>query len=164
MKRSTKWILLVTAAVLLIAAVVLLVPFSTHVTYEGVAVEYSLTDPTVAVEHQVTIDGQYWYRILGQDRFQGTFYLSGIDGMTQRENNAHFSLEPGSLYAPAFLDAYGQPFSTEVSALLFDRNFQHLAAQLIDSSGRGDLRFIAFGAADRADAVSQYEALLKSLK
>ena len=67
-------------------------------------------------------------------------------------------------YCPEFQNDYGEPISSNIAQILFDKNFSTLAVQLegID----GDSRFLVLNASNREDALSQYAYLLdaKELK
>jgi hypothetical protein len=98
------------------------------------------------------------------DSFQGTFYISDIGGIEKNRNNAHFNFNPKYRYCPEFQNDYGEPISSNIAQILFDKNFSTLAVQLegID----GDSRFLVLNASNREDALSQYAYLLdaKELK
>lgn len=101
---------------------------------------------------------------LNYDSFQGTFYISDIGGIEKNRNNAHFNFNPKYRYCPEFQNDYGEPISSNIAQILFDKNFSTLAVQLegID----GDSRFLVLNASNREDALSQYAYLLdaKELK
>lgn len=172
MSRHVKWITIPSVILIAILLSILLFPFSARVSYEGKAIEYSLTDAGIAIAHEVLIDGVYYSRILGKDQFRGSFYISDVKGMTREKDNAQFSFDSRCVYLPVFLDAYGQPFSTEVSALLFDRNFQRLAVQfayeyriedgdISSAAGGKESTFLVVGAESKEYAVFQYTQLLE---
>lgn len=171
---SKNWKRIVIPSIFLIAILLifLLFPFSSYIYYEGIVMEYSLTEADMAIAHEISIDGYYYSSILGKDRFRGSFYISDVKGLTNKKNNAHFSFDPRYRYSPAFLNIYGEPCSTEVSTLLFDKNFQRLAVQFayaytIDdasiSSAASDntSSFFVVGTISREDAISQYSRLLE---
>lgn len=171
MSRRGKRITILSVLLLAILLSVMLFPTSVRVCYEDVAMEYSLTEPDMAIAHEISIDGYYYSSILGKDRFRGSFYISDVKGLTRETNNAHFSFDPRYRYSPAFLNAYGEPRGTEISTLFFDKNFQHLAVQFayIYTMGEGLTKastsdhlstFLVVGAASREDAISQYTRLL----
>lgn len=90
-----------------------------------------------------------------------SYYVTGIE---KNRNNAHFNFNPKYRYCPEFQNDYGEPISSNIAQILFDKNFSTLAVQLegID----GDSRFLVLNASNREDALSQYAYLLdaKELK
>lgn len=130
----------------------------------GQIVEYSTVDSEISIEHEIVIEGIYYDSSLNYDSFQGTFYISDIGGIEKNRNNAHFNFNPKYRYCPEFQNDYGEPISSNIAQILFDKNFSTLAVQLegID----GDSRFLVLNASNREDALSQYAYLLdaKELK
>lgn len=75
---------LLTAAALLILLLALLAwlfPGSRNIDVTLTATEYRLDDPSVALEHTVTIRGRDSRNRFGRGTFQGTISVSGLDGM-----------------------------------------------------------------------------------
>jgi len=145
-------------------------PFPHTVKITETAIEYSLSQEDIAVPHEISIDGTYYTRLLGNDRFSGSFYVSDIKnleiGMT-----VDFWFEPSEKYHPVFLMSSGEPVSTEIGAILFDRNFETLAIQLACSftkqnniistaSDNNKSNFIVVGAVNRDNALYTYKELL----
>ena len=84
----------------------------------------------------------------------------------------HFTFEPTACYRPAFPDAQGQPHSSEIAQIVFERNFQELAIMFTTHyektedgirSGYSDAEsnFMVLGAKSRAEAQSQYSRMLE---
>jgi len=157
--NKARWII----AAAIIAAILLLMPWPRRISYVEEAMEYSLEDEALAIPHQVEIEGTYLRRIIGRDSFQGTFYVSGVEGLEYRENNAGFSFEPGRLYSPAFMDEYGQPHGAGISLLLFDAHFDRLAIQLSPAQ-EGATGFIVPEARSREEAAAQYAGLMEQAR
>ncbi len=149
-----------------------LVPVSSRINYETTATEYSMTDVRTSTPHEVIIDGYYHSNIWGNDSFHGTFYISNVKGLTNQKNNANFTFSPKYRYSPAFLTTSGEPKSTEISTILFDKNFQRLAIQFaytfesndtsfFTAAGDSSSTFLVIGAANREEAISKYTELLE---
>ena len=175
MTRRGKRIAILSIVLIIALLIFLLFPFSVHIRYEGIVTEYSPVKADIAIPHEISIEGGYYSSILGKDRFRGSFYISDVKGLTKVTNNAHFSFDPRCRYSPTFLDGYGQPHSTEISTLFFDKDFQRLGIQFnyvytigngyrSGSSNDDTSNFIVIGAASREDAISQYSQLLKEKK
>lgn len=172
MSQRGKRIAIFSIFLIVILLCFLLFPSSVHICFDDVVMEYSLTETDMAIAHEISIDGYYYSSILGKDRFRGTFYISNVKGLTENKNNAVFSFDPRYRYSPTFLNNYGEPRSTEVSTLLFDKNFQRLGIQFTYEYTMGDgyssgatnddiSTFIVVGATSREDAISQYSRLLE---
>ena len=155
-------------AVLVVLAVLLvgIIPFPHAVSYNGSAMEYSLTQEDVAIPHQVVIDGTYYTSLITKDRFVGTFYVSDIKGLDE-DMTVDFRFQPAYRYHPAFLKPSGEPCSTEIGMLFFSRNFEKLAMQLAFeyverdngksiSFGDDQSNFIVIGAENRDAAIAEY--------
>ena len=155
-------------AVLVVLAVLLvgIIPFPHAVSYNGSAMEYSLTQEDVAIPHQVVIDGTYYTSLITKDRFVGTFYVSDIKGLDE-DMWVDFHFLPGYRYDPLFLKPSGKPCSTEIGMLFFSRNFEKLAMQLAYeyvehdngksvSFGDNQSNFIVIGAENRDAAIAEY--------
>ena len=155
-------------AVLVVLAVLLvgIIPFPHAVSYNGSAMEYSLTQEDVAIPHQVVIDGTYYTSLITKDRFVGTFYVSDIKGLDE-DMTVDFRFQPAYRYHPAFLKPSGEPCLTEIGMLFFSRNFEKLAIQFAykyeesddgESFARNDSLspFIVIGAENRDAAIAEY--------
>ena len=163
MKKARKFIIGgITLAVTVLAGALIRTP--TSIDYRGQIVEYSTVDSEISIEHEIVIEGIYYDSSLNYDSFQGTFYISDIGGIEKNRNNAHFNFNPKYRYCHEFQNDYGEPISSNIAQILFDKNFSTLAVQLegID----GDSRFLVLNASNREDALSQYAYLLdaKELK
>ena len=160
--------------IFLVALTVLLrlgAPFPREISYRGTAMEYSPVDETVAIPHEVIIEGTYNRVIFGKDTFEGTFYVSDVDGLAYCENNVSFRIErnPGT---PDFRDAYGQPHSTELFEARTLRYFRNLTVMFADtfelrpdgSSASFNYKtghFLVLHAENREDALKEYQIFQK---
>ena len=149
----------------------LTIPFPREISYQGTAIEYSPVDETVAIPHEVIIKGIYNRVIFGKDTFEGTFYISDVEGLTYLENNVSFRIErnPGT---PDFRDAYGQPHSTELFEAHASRYFRNLTVMFADtfekrpdgssaSFNYNTGHFLVLHAQNREDALDCYRQLQK---
>lgn len=165
------WILRL--AVILVAIFVLmgLIPFSKEIHYSGIGYEFSLASDGAVAEHEVLIDGTYSACLFLKDRFQGTFYVSDVEGLLE-ETKVNFAFEPTECYRPLFQDEFGQPCSSEIALLIFDRNFERLAIMFTTHyektedgirSGYSDAEsnFLVLGAENKEEAMMQYSRMLE---
>lgn len=168
-----KKIIVVVAILIVVIMLVGVLPFPRSINIKETAFEYSLNDKDVAVPHEVFIEGTYYTKLFGKDRFSGTFYVSDVKNL-DIEMQADFEFDPRFRYNhPQF----GFPMQllrvTEIGAILFDRNFKTLALQLAyeyretedggtSASWRDDKsNFIVIGTTDRDEALSTYQKLLE---
>lgn len=149
----------------------LLIRHPVPIDYEGQAMEYSPIDASISIHHEVIIKGTYNSSPFGRDHFQGTFYISDIEGIGENEDNADFNLNPKYRYCPVFLDDAGQPSSSQVAQILFDKGFRTLSVQFASQWSADDngihtaasdtsSHFLVLNAPDRESALSQYTSLL----
>ena len=166
-----KWI--IRSVVILIAVFLFIgiIPFEKEISYCATDFEFALEGDGAVASHEVLIEGKYYTSLLLKDQFMGTFYVSDVEGLTE-EMWVNFSFEPGKRYYPVFLGQAGQPHSTEVAVLFFERNFEDLAIQFAykyekteDSitAGYGDgiSNFLVLGATDKEEALMQYSKMLE---
>lgn len=146
-----------------------LIPFSKDISYSGTAYEFSLASDGAVAEHEVLIDGTYSTCLFLKDKFWGTFYVSDVQGLTE-DMHVNFSFEPDRWYSPYFLDYAGQPHTTELVTLYFDRNFERVAFQfatkyevqgdtLTVGADKDRSNFMVIGAENKEDALAQYQQL-----
>lgn len=165
-----KWIIKITVTLLALFLLIGLVPFSKDIHYSGTAYEFSLAADGAVAEHTVQIDGTYSTILFLKDRFWGTFYVSDVQGLTE-DMRVVWKLEPRRWHFPYFLGEAGQPHSTELVKLFFDRNFEQVALQLatkyeIDgdilsvAADEARSNFIVLGAENKEEALIQYRQLL----
>ena len=165
------WILRL--AVILVAIFVLmgLIPFSKEIHYSGIGYEFSLASDGAVAEHEVLIDGTYSACLFLKDRFQGTFYVSDVEGLLEG-TKVDFAFEPSAKYYPVFPDEAGQPHSTEIAVIAFDRNFERLGIMFTTHyektedgirSGYSDAEsnFLILGAENKEEAMMQYSRMLE---
>jgi len=166
-----KWLLRVLAVLLGIFLLIGIIPFSKEIHYSGTDYEFSLAADGAVAEHEVVIDGTYSASLFLKDRFWGTFYVSDTEGPTE-DMYVSFAFEPKNRYRPVFLGEGGQPHSTEISVIFFDRNFERLAIQfaykyertedsITSAHGDGESNFLVLGASNKEEALKVYSSMLK---
>ena len=165
-----KKIIKVSVIAVLIALLVGFIPFPKEISYHGTEVEYSPNDETVAISHEVIIEGTYYTSLLSKDRFHGKLYISDVGGL-EEDMTADFWFHPRHRYQPVFLNWAGEPHLTSVGVMFFSRNFEILAIQLAvkyeerdngSSVSFGDKQsnFIVLGADTYEEALEVYNTLL----
>lgn len=165
----------ITIVAILIFVIILVgvIPFPRNINIKETAFEYSLSDKDVAIPHEVFIEGTYYTKLFGKDRFSGTFYISDVKNL-DAEMRVDFEFDPRfRYYHPQFRVPMQLPRVTEIGVIFFDRNFKTLALQLAyeyretedggtSASWRDDKsNFIIIGTANRDDALSTYQKLLE---
>ena len=166
-----KWSVRIVIALLTTVLLVGLVPFSEDIHYSGTAYEFSLQADGAVAEHTVLINGTYSTCLFLKDRFWGTFYISDIEGLTE-DMKVNWKFEPYRYYFPHFLGEAGQPHTTEIVKLFFDRNFERLALQfatkyeisgdtLTVGADENLSNFLVIGANNKEEALIQYKVLLE---
>ena len=164
-----KWILRIVITLLAIFLLIGLVPFPKDIYYSGTGYEFALASDGAVAEHEILIDGIYSSCLFLKDRFWGTFYVSDVQGLTE-DMHVNFAFEPYRWYFPHFQDYAGQPHSTEIVKIFFDRNFERLALQFATKYEiDGDIRsvaadddrsnFLVLGAENKEEALTQYKTL-----
>ena len=165
-----KKIFKVSIVVALIGLFICFIPFPKEISYQGTEVEYSLNDETIAIPHEVVIEGTYYTSLLAKDRFYGKLYISDIGGL-EEDMTVDFRFNPRYRYQPVFLNWAGEPHLTSVGEMFFSRNFEILAIQLAvkyeerdngSSVSFGDRQsnFIVLGADTYDEALKIYNAQL----
>ena len=86
-----KKIIKVSIVVVLIALFIGFIPFPKEISYQGTEMEYSRNDETVAIPHEVIIEGTYYTSLLAKDRFHGKLYVRDVGGL---EENMTADFEP----------------------------------------------------------------------
>ena len=146
------------------------IPIPHSISIKETAIEYSLTDKSVAIPHEVIIEGTYYTRLLAKDRFHGKLYISDVGGL-EEDMTADFRFNPRYRYHPIFNKWTGEPCTTAVGLLFFSRNFETLAIQLAHtyeeqddgrsiSFGDKQSNFIVLGADTSDEALEAYNAQL----
>lgn len=166
-----KWIIRI--AILLVAIFVLMgfIPFSKEIHYSGIGYEFSLASDGAVAEHEILIDGTYSFCLFLKDRFKGTFYVSDVEGLLEG-TKVDFAFEPSAKYYPVFPDEAGQPHSTEIAVIAFDRNFEQLAIMFTSQyektedgirTGYSDAKsnFLVLGAENKEEAMTRYSRMLE---
>lgn len=147
-----------------LALILMVFPFPTKVRCAGTAVEYSLSDESFAVEHQILIEGRYYRSVFLKDFYKGTFYISGVRDL-EPDKQVTLDLAPGKqLVYPAFQDNCGQPHTTEIARILCGKDFFPIAVQFFRTNrqeevGRSSTSFLVTGAESREDALRLYTTL-----
>jgi hypothetical protein len=166
-----KWIVRIVITLLALFLLIGLIPFSKEIHYSGTGYEFSLASDGAVAEHEIRIDGTYSSVLFLKDRFWGTFYVSDVEGLTE-DMTVNFSFEPGKRYHPAFQGEAGQPHSTEVAVLFFERNFEELAIQfaykyektedgLTTGYGDGISNFLVLNATNKEEAMKVYSRMME---
>ena len=166
-----KWIIRI--VIFLVAAFILLglIPFSEEIHYSDIGYEFSLAADGAVAEHEIVIDGTYSTVLFLKDRFWGTFYVSDVEGLTE-DMHVNWKMEPDRWHHAYFQDYAGQPHSTEIVKLFFDRNFENVALQFATKYEKnGDTlkiaadndksNFLVIGAKNKEEALLQYRAMLQ---
>jgi len=166
-----KWIIRI--AIILVAAFLFvgLVPFSKEVHYSGTDYEFSLAGDGAVAEHKVIIDGTYSSSLFLKDRFWGTFYVSDVEGLLEG-TKVSFAFEPAEIYRPLFQDEAGEPCSSEIAVMAFDRNFEELALMFTTHYERTDdgirsgysdaeSNILVLGAQNKEEALTRYSRMLE---
>ena len=165
-----KKIIKVSIVVVLIALFIGFIPFPKEISYQGTEMEYSRNDETVAIPHEVIIEGTYYTSLLAKDRFKGKLYISDVGGL-EEDMTADFRFTPRYRYHPLFSCKSDETCPTAVGLLFFSRNFEILAIQLAyeyeerdggRSIAHGDKQsnFIVLGAHAYDEALEAYNAQL----
>ena len=166
-----KWMFRIAVVLLGVFLLIGIIPFSKEIHYSGTDYEFSLAADGAVAEHEVLIDGTYTASLFLKDNFQGTFYVSDVEGLME-ETKVYFTFEPTAHYRPLFSDAYGQPHSSEIAELIFERNFEQLAIMFTTNyektedgirSGysEAESNFLVLGAENKEEALVQYSRMLK---
>ena len=166
-----KWILKGLAVLLGVFLLLGLIPFSKEIYYNGTAYEFALARDGAVAEHEVVINGTYSTSLFLKDCFWGTFYVSDVEGLSE-DMRVNWRFEPNRWHHAYFLDYAGQPHSTEIVKLFFDRNFENVALQFATKYEKdGDIlkvaadiensNFMVIGAKDKEEALTQYFRMLE---
>ena len=166
-----KWIVRITIILLAVFLLMGIMPFSKEVHYSGTGYEFSLASDGAVAEHEILIDGTYSTSLFLKDHFQGTFYISNVEGLLEG-TKVGFAFEPTECYHPVFPDEFGQPCSSEIGLIIFDRNFEQLALMFTthyertedgirSGYGEGESNFLVLGADNKEEALKQYSRMLE---
>lgn len=164
------WIFVLSFLIFITLTFLLPEPFPKEISYTGTAIEYSPVDETVAIPHQVQIEGTYYRKLIGRDYFLGTFYVSDVEHMVLSEGGTRLfiSRENGS---PAFPTDYGNGWGmTGIFEIYSTRYFKEMALMFTEelevredgssASARYDTaHFLVLDAQNREDALAKYEKL-----
>ena len=166
-----KWIIRMVIFLVAVFVLIGLIPFSKEIHYSGIGYEFSLAADGAVAEHEIVIDGTYSTILFLKDRFWGTFYVSDVEGLSE-DMRVNWRFEPNRWHHAYFLDYAGQPHSTEIVKLFFDRNFENVALQFATKYEKdGDIlkvaadiensNFMVIGAKDKEEALTQYFRMLE---
>lgn len=166
-----KWII---RSILILLAVLLfmgIIPFEKEISYCATDYEFALDRDGAVATHEVRIEGKYYTSFLLKDRFQGTFYVSDVEGLLEG-TKVQFAFDPAECYLPLFHDEFGQPHSSEIAVLVFERNFEQLAIMFTthyekteegirSAYGEAESNFLVLGAENKEEAMIQYSRMLE---
>ena len=119
MKRRVLSLVTVFTLLVILALVAVLIRIPTSIDYSGQIIEYSTVDSEISIKHDIAIEGIYYDNALGHDSFQGTFYISDIEGIGKNLNNVHFDFNPQYRYCPVFYNDYGEPIGSGIAQIFF---------------------------------------------
>lgn len=166
-----KWVVRTVIILLAVLLFIGIIPFEKEVSYCATDYEFALDRDGAVASHEVRIEGKYYTSFLLKDRFWGTFYVSDVEGLTE-DMRVNFTFEPNRWHHAYFLDYAGQPHSTEIVKIYFDRNFTTVALQFATKFEReGDMlsvaadneksNFLVIGAENKEEALTEYTRMLK---
>jgi len=166
-----KWIIRAVIILLVVLLFIGIIPFEKEISYSATDYEFALDRDGAVASHEVRIEGKYYTSFLLKDRFNGTFYVSDVEGLLEG-TKVSFAFEPAEIYRPLFQDEAGQPCSSEIAVIAFDRNFDQLALMFTTNyertedgirSGYSDAEsnFLVLGAQNKEEAMTQYSRMLE---
>lgn len=166
-----KWIIRSILILLVVLLFIGIIPFEKEISYSATDYEFALDRDGAVASHEVRIEGKYYTSFLLKDRFNGTFYVSDVEGLLEG-TKVSFAFEPAEIYRPLFQDEAGQPCSSEIALIIFDRNFEQLALMFTTNyertedgirSGYSDAEsnFLVLGAQNKEEAMTQYSRMLE---
>lgn len=166
-----KWIVRTGIFLLAILLFVGILPFEKEISYCATDYEFALDRDSAVAAHEVRIEGKYYTSFLLKDRFWGKFYVSDVEGLTEKMT-VRFTFEPTERFYPVFLGEAGQPHSTEIAMIVFEKNFEQLAMMFTTKYERNgdslsaafsdsESNFLVLGAANKAEALKQYSQMLE---
>lgn len=166
-----KWIIRSILILLVVLLFIGIIPFEKEISYSATDYEFALDRDGAVASHEVRIEGKYYTSFLLKDRFNGTFYVSDVEGLLEG-TKVSFAFEPAEIYRPLFHDEAGQPCSSEIAVIAFDRNFDQLALMFTTNyertedgirSGYSDAEsnFLVLGAQNKEEAMTQYSRMLE---
>ena len=166
-----KWIIRSILILLVVLLFIGIIPFEKEISYSATDYEFALDRDGAVASHEVRIEGKYYTSFLLKDRFDGTFYVSDVEGLLEG-TKVSFAFEPAEIYRPLFHDEAGQPCSSEIAVIAFDRNFKQLALMFTTHyertedgirSGYSDAEsnFLVLGAQNKEEAMTQYSRMLE---
>lgn len=161
------------AVVILVLNLVILVlmPQQTAVRYTGTETAYDPQDESFAEEHTVTIDGTLTKSIFGKPQFLGTFYIDGVERLTE-ELMLELTREDGR-WNGSFRDAAGQAMTVGIADIEADKNFGDIIVifwdrfeesgdRVMASADPENARFLCVGAKSRYQAVYRQQEYCKN--
>ena len=170
-----KWIVRTAVIFLAVLLFVGIIPFEKEISYHATDYEFALDRDGAVASHEVRIEGKYYTRLLLKDQFSGTFYVSDVEGLTE-DMHVDWKFEPNRVsHIMYFLDYAGQPHSTQIVKLFFDRCFETVALQFATKYEKdGDTlrvaadneksNFLVLGADNKEEALKVYSRMLEEKK
>lgn len=159
MKKKREILTWALVLLVLAAGILLVFPYQKTISYHATDYAYCVDDPASQTPHEVMIEGTYIHYLLFDDVFQGTFFISGVDGLETGED-VRFHFDRRACLHPTFPDEYGQHMSAGIACIFAEPNFQTLAVQF-SLTGESGETFLVPGAASYQEAYSAYTALLQ---
>lgn len=112
-------------------------PWGRNITVQTVAYEYALDQEEPLAVHEVTIEGRFTSRLMGQDAFDGTLAISGIPDTQEMTAKVQFwSDRPYGLIN--YLDWAGQAHTKEPGFLYCSGDFEQFTIVLLEFLQDGD--------------------------
>lgn len=145
-------------AIVIVALNVLLfcvVPTQKTVSFTGQVSAYSVEDESYEALHTVEISGTLMTSVFLDSTFEGTFYISGIPGLT-REMTLSLTREDGA-WRGGFLDAEGKSAELYGVQVAATKDFEKITVSFLQN---GEEYFLALDCPNRTYALRQYQELI----
>ena len=112
-------------------------PWGRDISIQTVAYEYALDQEEPLAVHEVTIEGRFTCRVMGQDDFDGTVAISGIPDTQEMTAKVQFwSDRPYGMIS--YLDWAGQAHTKEPGFIYCSGDFEQFTIVLLEFSQNGD--------------------------
>lgn len=144
---------------MLVLLLVILLPHYRAYSYQGTAVAYSLSDSEEKSIHEIAVEGTITRWIFHPVRFEGKFYVSGIDGLDESTYLiARFKSNRASGTDFWLVDSYGEPHenTTAITTVSSTSDGKNLMIAFIWDGGTN---VIVPGTASREETLEQYGLL-----
>lgn len=161
------------AVVILVLNLVILVlaPQQTPIRYTGTETAYDPQDESFAEEHTVIIDGTLTKSVFGKPQFQGTFYIDGVEQLTEdmtleltRENgrwNGGFLDGPRLVMTVGIADIEADKNFGDIIVVFWDR-FEESGDHVMAAVDPENARFLCVGAKSRYQAIYRQQEYCKN--